>query len=442
MAVHRPLPPAVRALPAVARERPGPVPTGPRADRAAAPCPTPFDLVEHMRRASGRAEREEAARLVRVLLREAGADPFVCRMLVQALLPGLVAVAGKLRWGQGGEWQDGEEFFGGAALDDVARRPGVGRAGPALCRPRPPVGHPLPPAAPAVPRQGPGRRSRRRSIPTSPRSGPRRAETDLEELARILIDLHREGMRRRRGRGPLRPPRPRLHHRRAGRHDRSGPPRALRPPGPRPAATLRLSRAGADGVTRAYGVPVAGGGPDTTEATARAGGSGPTQLVGDPRRVAGPHGTPRGDRRSAHRDAAARAAARPRRPSTTSARPAPPPLRGRDVGPTTTTDDAPRRRRAHGSATVHRARHVGPPRRRRVRAPGDRRTARRPSPTTTTTLPPATTTTTSRRPRRTAGRPHADPGLPRPAAAAVERVRVHRDRRDAGLGALVRDAPT
>jgi len=75
-------------------------------------CPTPFDLVEHMRRPRGRARREEAARLFRVLLREGGADPFISRMLVQALVPGLVTVARKLRWGQGGEWQDGSEFFG------------------------------------------------------------------------------------------------------------------------------------------------------------------------------------------------------------------------------------------------------------------------------------------------------------------------------------------
>src|SRR5271163_523064 len=46
---------------------------------APASCPTPYDLVEHMRRAAGRAQREEAARVVRVLLREAGADPFICR---------------------------------------------------------------------------------------------------------------------------------------------------------------------------------------------------------------------------------------------------------------------------------------------------------------------------------------------------------------------------
>lgn len=75
------------------------------------PCPSPCDLVVHMRKASGRVQREEAARLVRVLLREAGADPFIPRLLVQALLPGLITVAGKLRWGRGGDWQDGEEFF-------------------------------------------------------------------------------------------------------------------------------------------------------------------------------------------------------------------------------------------------------------------------------------------------------------------------------------------
>jgi len=74
-------------------------------------CPTPCDLVTFMRRASGRVQREEAARLVRVLLREAGTDPFIPRLLVQALMPGLVSVAGKLRWGRGGDWQDGEEFF-------------------------------------------------------------------------------------------------------------------------------------------------------------------------------------------------------------------------------------------------------------------------------------------------------------------------------------------
>ena len=63
-------------------------------------CPTPLDLVEHMRRASGRRQREDAARLIRVLLREAGSDPFIGRMLVQALLPGLISVASMLQWGR------------------------------------------------------------------------------------------------------------------------------------------------------------------------------------------------------------------------------------------------------------------------------------------------------------------------------------------------------
>jgi hypothetical protein len=75
-------------------------------------CPTPCDLIDHLRRATGRTERDEAARLVSVLLRESGSDPFLTRLLVQALLPGIITLAGKLRWGRGGEWCDGEEFFG------------------------------------------------------------------------------------------------------------------------------------------------------------------------------------------------------------------------------------------------------------------------------------------------------------------------------------------
>jgi DNA-directed RNA polymerase specialized sigma24 family protein len=157
-----------------------------------APCPTPYDLVEHMRRAAGRAQREEAARLVRVLLREAGADPFICRMLVQALVPGLVNVAGKLRWGRGGEWQDGEEFFGELLSTTwlvLEEWSGQDRPYAVLdllsairCRLR---------------------RQLFRSKDLGWRSVPLddavdrslRPETDLEELARILIDLHHDGMR-------------------------------------------------------------------------------------------------------------------------------------------------------------------------------------------------------------------------------------------------------
>jgi hypothetical protein len=157
-------------------------------------CPTPCDLVDHMRRASGRVQREEAARLVRVLLREADADPFICRMLVQVLLPGLVVVAGKLRWGHGGEWRDSEEFFAELLSTTwlVLREwSGADRPYAALdllsairCRLR---------------RQLFRSKERgERAEPLRPDAadlGTARAETDLEELARLLIAVHHDGMR-------------------------------------------------------------------------------------------------------------------------------------------------------------------------------------------------------------------------------------------------------
>jgi hypothetical protein len=160
------------------------------------PCPTPCDVVEHMRGAKGRQSREEAARLIRVLLRESEADPFLCRMLVQALIPGLVTVAGKLQWGRGGEWQDGEEFFGELlsttwlVLQEWA---GQDRAYAVLdllsairCRLRRQLFR--------------SKDVGGRSVPLGPEFGEKgaassRKETDLEELARMLIDLQHEGMR-------------------------------------------------------------------------------------------------------------------------------------------------------------------------------------------------------------------------------------------------------
>ena len=160
------------------------------------PCPTPCDLVEHMRRASGRVEREEAAHLIRVMLREAGADPFISRMLVQALLPGLITVAGKLRWGRGGDWQDGEEFFGELlATTWVVLQEWSGQDRPYAvldllsairCRLRRQLFR----------SKGLGGRSE--PLGSDLDDSPARwvpPETDLEELARILIDLHEEGMR-------------------------------------------------------------------------------------------------------------------------------------------------------------------------------------------------------------------------------------------------------
>ncbi len=185
---------AVRALEAVARRDPGLSRLVLGTATAPASCPTPCDVVEHMRRAAGRTQREEAARLVRVLLREADADPFICRMLVQVLVPGLVTVAGKLRWGQGGEWQDGEEFFGellSTAWQILRDWAGQDRPYAVLdllsairCRLRRQLFR--------------SKDLGGRSVPLDPeevaeRSSP--SETDLEELARMLIDLHHAGMR-------------------------------------------------------------------------------------------------------------------------------------------------------------------------------------------------------------------------------------------------------
>jgi len=185
---------AVRALETVARRDPRLSDLVLGTTSAPAPCPTPCDLVDHMRRASGRTEREEAARLVRVLLREATADPFLCRMLVQVLLPGLITVAGKLRWGKGGEWQDGEEFFGELLSTTwllLQEWAGQDRPYAVLdllsairCRLRRQLFR-------AKDLDG-------RAVTLDPEEAATRSsptETDLEELARILIGLRRDGMR-------------------------------------------------------------------------------------------------------------------------------------------------------------------------------------------------------------------------------------------------------
>jgi hypothetical protein len=157
------------------------------------PCPTPCDVVDHLRRAAGRVEREEAARLISVLLRESASDPFLSRMLVQALLPGLIGVAGKLRWGRGGEWRDAEEFFG-ELLETawLVLQEWAGQERPYAvldllsairCRMRRQLFR-------AKDRGG-------RAVPLAPETeegSSGRAETDLEEVTRYLIERHRGGM--------------------------------------------------------------------------------------------------------------------------------------------------------------------------------------------------------------------------------------------------------
>jgi len=58
----------------------------------------------------GHATRNESASLVAVMLREAEAHPLVPRFILQALLPGLLSVGRRLRWGRNGPWDGGAEF--------------------------------------------------------------------------------------------------------------------------------------------------------------------------------------------------------------------------------------------------------------------------------------------------------------------------------------------
>jgi hypothetical protein len=156
-------------------------------------CPTPLDLVEHLRHAQGRVPREEAAQVVRVLLREAQRDSLVPRILLQAVLPGLVAVAGKLQWGRGGDWADGDDFFGdllSTTWATIEEWSGQDRPYAVLdllsavrCRLR----RQLMKAKEYGLRQQPLGRTH-----TATLAAPR--ETHLEELSRLLIDLRQQGM--------------------------------------------------------------------------------------------------------------------------------------------------------------------------------------------------------------------------------------------------------
>jgi hypothetical protein len=184
---------AVRALESVAKKDPGLSRLVHGTKTVPPACPTPFDLVQHLRRAKGKAEREEAARLVRVLLREAGSDPFVSRLLVQALVPGLVTVAKRLQWGKGGEWRDATEFFGDVlATTWLVLQEWCGQDRPYAvldllsairCRLRRQLFR--------AKDQG-SHTTTLQPEHTETRAGP--AETDLEKLAQLLIEQHLEGM--------------------------------------------------------------------------------------------------------------------------------------------------------------------------------------------------------------------------------------------------------
>jgi DNA-directed RNA polymerase specialized sigma24 family protein len=134
---------------------------------------------------------------VRVLLRESHADPFVVRLLVQALLPGLVNVAKKLRWGQGGVWVDADDFFGelvATAWAVLQEWSGQDRPYAVLdllsairCRMQRQLFRAKDDGIRVTPID-PGEAEHLVQRPAPP-------ESDLEGLARILVELHEEGMR-------------------------------------------------------------------------------------------------------------------------------------------------------------------------------------------------------------------------------------------------------
>ena len=156
--------------------------------------PTPCDLIDHMRQATGSRAREEAAALIRTMLREAPGDALIVRFLIQALLPGLLTVAKRLRWGQGGDWDDGSEFFSETlSMTWMVLFEWSGQDRPYAvldllsairCRMRRQLFQAKDQQQLQV-QMTPG--------VSEPRAAP--SETDLEFLARTLIDLRQEGMR-------------------------------------------------------------------------------------------------------------------------------------------------------------------------------------------------------------------------------------------------------
>jgi hypothetical protein len=157
-------------------------------------CGTPCDVIDYMRQATGSRAREEAAALIRTMLREAPGDALIVRFLIQALLPGLLTVAKRLRWGQGGDWDDGSEFFSemlSISWTVLFEWSGQDRPYAVLdllsairCRMRRQLFH--------------AKEQRQLQVQMTPGVSEPRAtnsETDLEVLARTLIDLRREGMR-------------------------------------------------------------------------------------------------------------------------------------------------------------------------------------------------------------------------------------------------------
>jgi hypothetical protein len=69
------------------------------------------ELVELLRGTIGDPAGTWASRVFQAMLRAQSVHPLIPRAILQALLPGLIAVARRLSWGSGGDWTDGGAFF-------------------------------------------------------------------------------------------------------------------------------------------------------------------------------------------------------------------------------------------------------------------------------------------------------------------------------------------
>ncbi|HEX3946744.1 MAG TPA: hypothetical protein VHW47_03525 [Acidimicrobiales bacterium] len=153
------------------------------------------DLVCSLRAPEETGAREQAAGVIRAMLRSQAVHPLVPRALLQAILPGLVSVARRLSWGAGGDWSGGGAFFVDVtttAWEVIVSWAGQDRAYAVLdllaavrCRLR---------------RQLLNQRAARdRVVPgldpeALPPASWRNGSSDLDELARTLDDLSGNGL--------------------------------------------------------------------------------------------------------------------------------------------------------------------------------------------------------------------------------------------------------
>lgn len=72
------------------------------------------ELVAWLRRSETVEERRRAALVIQAMVRSQSVHPMVAQAVLQSIVPGLVAVARRLRWGAGGDWDGAGSFLADA----------------------------------------------------------------------------------------------------------------------------------------------------------------------------------------------------------------------------------------------------------------------------------------------------------------------------------------